>query len=185
MTRRGGLALLFAAWAGVAGADVYGFRGAEGVVFFTDAPTEHGFELLIREGTPPPPLHWSEFARREAERQGIDPRLVRALIHAESRANPAAVSPKGAQGLMQLMPATARELGVADPFHPNDNVRGGIRYLAQLIQRYPGRLDWALAAYNAGPGAVDRYRGIPPFPETRRYVTTVLDNYQRLRREEG
>ncbi|MHB8767349.1 MAG: lytic transglycosylase domain-containing protein [Deferrisomatales bacterium] len=185
---RRGLALLFAAAGAVVAApgqgraDIYALTSPDGVVSFTDAPTSPGYAVIIREGSPPP-LHWSEFAHREAERHGLDPGLVRAVIWTESREDPRAVSPKGAQGLMQLMPGTARELGVDDPLRPADNVRGGVRYLAALVDRYPGRLDWALAAYNAGPGAVDRHRGIPPYAETQAYVTRVLDAYRRIRND--
>ena len=98
----------------------------------------------------------------------------------ESRFDPFAISPKGAQGLMQLMPATADELDVDDPFDPAQNIEGGTRWLKRLIQLYEGDLDLALAAYNAGEGAVSRYGGIPPYRETQNYVRSVRERYQRL-----
>ncbi|HEV7501892.1 MAG TPA: lytic transglycosylase domain-containing protein [Vicinamibacteria bacterium] len=113
-----------------------------------------------------------------ARRHHLDPELVRAVVSVESGFRPDAVSPKGAQGLMQLMPATARSLGVKDPFDPADNVDGGVRYLRALIDRYDGDVKRALAAYNAGMGAVARHGGIPPYPETLVYVSKVLQRAQ-------
>jgi soluble lytic murein transglycosylase-like protein len=113
-----------------------------------------------------------------AQRHGLDPALVMAVIGVESGFQPEAVSPKGAQGLMQLMPGTARDMGVTDPFDPAANLDGGSRYLSSLVARYEGDLAKALAAYNAGMGAVARHRGVPPYAETRRYVREVLGRYQ-------
>jgi soluble lytic murein transglycosylase-like protein len=114
-----------------------------------------------------------------ARRHGLDPALVLALASVESGFQPKAVSPKGAQGLMQLMPATAASLGVADALDPETNLEGGSRYLAELITLYEGNLTKALAAYNAGPGAVKRHGGVPPYRETRAYVKKVLERYQK------
>src|SRR5687768_12489991 len=116
-----------------------------------------------------------------AQRHGLDPNLVLAVVGVESAFQPAAISHKGAQGLMQLMPATARELGVTDPLDPAQNLDGGTRYLRQLVARYGGDLGKALAAYNAGPGAVKRHRGVPPYRETHHYIDRVLKRYQRAR----
>jgi soluble lytic murein transglycosylase-like protein len=113
-----------------------------------------------------------------ARRHGLDPELVLAVIAVESAFRPDAVSPKGAQGLMQLMPRTAKELGVVDPLDPAANLDGGSRYLSSLLARYDGDLTRALAAYNAGMGAVARHRGVPPYAETRNYVRKVLGRYQ-------
>lgn len=111
---------------------------------------------------------------KAAGRYNLPPELIKGVIRAESNFKADAVSPAGAQGLMQLMPATARELGVTDPFDVDQNIDGGSRYLRQMLDRYGGNLRVALAAYNAGPGNVDKYGGEVPFPETRQYIGRVL-----------
>jgi soluble lytic murein transglycosylase-like protein len=118
---------------------------------------------------------YGEEIREIAAQYGLSPELVQAVIRAESAFNPRAVSPKGAQGLMQLMPQTASSLGVRDAFDPRQNIEGGVRHLRYLIDRYPGNLAFAVAAYNAGEQAVNNYRGIPPYAETQQYVRKVLD----------
>ena len=118
-----------------------------------------------------------DLAAAAARRHGLDPDLVMAVVSVESGFRPQAVSPKGAQGLMQLMPRTASSLGVADAFDPAQNLDGGARHLGQLLTLYGGDLARALAAYNAGEGAVDRHRGVPPYRETRAYVKKVLERY--------
>jgi soluble lytic murein transglycosylase-like protein len=120
-----------------------------------------------------------KLVREAADRHHVDPALVRAVIETESNWNPIALSNKGAGGLMQLIPTTARRFGVNDVFNPQQNIDGGVHYLKTLLERYNGNLDMALAAYNAGEGAVDRAHGIPAFRETRSYVQKVQSAYFR------
>ncbi len=117
-------------------------------------------------------------AEDAARRHGLDPALVLSVVAVESGFRPEAVSPKGAQGLMQLMPRTAASLGVSDAFDPEQNLDAGVRHLEALVRQYGGDLTRALAAYNAGQGAVARYGGVPPYPETRAYVRRVLERYR-------
>lgn len=128
-------------------------------------------------------VNFNDIVIQAAQNHGVDPKLVHAIISAESNYNPLAISSKGAQGLMQLMPATAKELGVSDSFDPIQNIDGGTRYIKELLDRYKGDLVRALAAYNAGPAAVDRAGGIPNFAETQLYVPKVLKTYYNLNRE--
>ena len=179
-----GLAVLGAAPAG-AGGGIFVFTDANGVTHFTNRPRDARFRPL--EDTDPigggirrrAPSDWryDGLIGLTARQHAVQPALVKAVIAAESNFDAAAVSHKGAQGLMQLMPQTAAELGVDDPFLPSENVRGGTLYLRQMIDRY-GDLERAVAAYNAGPAAVDRYGGIPPYQETRAYVRRVLTYYR-------
>ena len=108
----------------------------------------------------------------------VDPKLVKAVIRNESCFDRTATSSAGAEGLMQLMPATARSLGVEDSFQPQQNIRGGVEYLSELVTRYHNNLTLALAAYNAGPGAVAKYDGVPPYPETQKYIKRVMKSYR-------
>jgi soluble lytic murein transglycosylase-like protein len=129
-------------------------------------------------GTPAAAGKFTSPINAAAKRNELDPALLSAVVGQESGFQPRAISSAGAMGLMQLMPATARELGVRDPFDPAQNIDGGARYLRGLIDRYHGRLDLALAAYNAGPGAVDRFGAVPPYPETQAYVKNILATYR-------
>lgn len=137
--------------------------------------------VLTRLHIPAPKFTLNEIIAAAAQKHQISPAFVKSIIAAESGFSPAAVSPKGAVGLMQLMPETAREFG-ADPAVPEQNIDAGAHYLSWLLRRYAGKRDAmkrAIAAYNAGPGAVERYRGIPPYRETRTYVTRVLRFYKK------
>jgi soluble lytic murein transglycosylase-like protein len=125
----------------------------------------------------PAPKTLSDMVNSASDAHNIDPDLINSVIHAESNFNPRAVSPKGARGLMQLMPKTAGELGVNNSFDPNSNVDGGTKYLQELLQRYNYDMVKALAAYNAGPQRVDQYHGVPPYYETRAYVARIVRDF--------
>ena len=130
----------------------------------------------------PPSEAYEEIIQEAAAEYDIDAALIRAVMQAESAFHPYAVSRAGAEGLMQLMPALADEMGVTDSFDPRENIMGGVRYLKRLLEYHNGDLDLALASYNAGPGNVQRYGGVPPFRETRNYVKTIKALYKRSKR---
>ncbi len=123
---------------------------------------------------------YDSYIRASAQRHGVDPGLIKAMMHSESAFNPNARSPVGAQGLMQLMPATARRFKVSNPWNPADNIEGSAKYIAWLMKRFNNNVEFAVAGYNAGEGNVDKYNGIPPFKETRNYVKNVMSRYHSL-----
>jgi soluble lytic murein transglycosylase-like protein len=170
----------------VVNADVYVFKDNDGVLTFTNVPTHPGYRRVLRESNPPPAPFYSstlfnEMIQSAATRYHIDADLVRAVIKVESDFNSNARSNKGAMGLMQLMPETARLHNVLNAFDPNANIEGGVRHLRTLLGRYQGDIELSLAAYNAGVNAVEKHRGIPPFAETREYVRRVLRAYDTYR----
>ena len=178
-------------------ADIYRYVDEEGIVHFTDAPTDKRYIVFMRDlkkdkalrtklkyASSVNPAVFEQLIKTCSDKYGVNPCLVKAVIHAESGYNPNAVSSKGASGLMQLMPATARSLKVADRFNPKDNVEGGVKYLRFLLDTFRGDVSLAVAAYNAGLGSVAKYGGIPPYNETRTYVTRVL-SYMKSYQESG
>lgn len=182
-----GIGVLTAWWLlvgrGPAEGQVYMYVDQEGVAHFTNAPTKREFKLF-QEGQLPkrsrtPSTMYETLIHSTAKEHGMDPALIQAVIQAESNFDPYAVSRKGAQGLMQLLPQTAWALSVQNPFDPKANIKGGTSYLRQLLDRFSGDLSLALAAYNAGEDAVLRYGGIPPYQETKQYVTKVLSLYNK------
>ncbi len=173
------------ALAGPAQAQIYTWRDASGTLVLSNVPqggaAPKSYAVPSSKGVRATVYVAHERSRQfdpiiklHAARHGIRADLVRAVVQVESAFNPSAVSPKGAMGLMQLMPATAQELGVGNPFNPEENIRGGVTYLRRLLDRYDNKEELALAAYNAGPGAVDKYgETIPPYRETRSYVSKI------------
>lgn len=148
-----------------------------------DLPRLGSLDISLPSTVPKMRTHgrFEDIVRQAAAANGVDPNLVDAIVVNESGFNPEATSGAGAQGLMQLMPATAAALGVDNPYDPVQNIGAGTRYLRQLLDRFGGDVRLAVAAYNAGPGAVDQYGGVPPYAETRRYVERVLERYMRTR----
>jgi soluble lytic murein transglycosylase-like protein len=157
---------------------------------YADVPTEEIAGYETEEIIPPVPapvtssvvseaMSLGELVEHASQRNKVDAELVLSVIRAESAFRANAISSKGAQGLMQLMPQTAMELGVRNPFDPAANIEGGTRYLRQLLDRYNNDLSKALAAYNAGPGPVDQYHGVPPYSETRAYLAKVIADFNR------
>lgn len=166
-------------------ADIYVHMDSEGVLHFTNTPTSSNYKIFIKEK---PPLSsnsdvtdgsnsYDDLITEASQSHGVPFPLLKALIKIESDFNPRAISSAGAIGLMQIMPENINALNIKNPFDPWENIMGGARYLKQLITRFNGKLPMALAAYNAGPNIVDRYKRIPPFKETENYVKKVMEYY--------
>jgi len=174
------------AWAG----SMYQFEDEQGVIHYTNVPGDPRYSFVRKDPEPTvvqPTTEgvassqgvraFAQLIRAAAERYGVETRLIEAIVQAESAGNPAAVSRKGARGLMQLMPERAALLGVRNSFDPSQNVDGGVRHMRDLLQSFGGDVTLALAAYNAGEAAVRSYGGVPPYPETREYVRRVRALY--------
>lgn len=168
-------------------ADIYKYIDSNGVLHFTNAPTSSQYRIYIKE-SPRISLQTASRGKYEpiiheaSRRHGISAHLLNAIIKVESDYNPRAISRKGAKGLMQIMPETTKMLNIVDVFDPWENIMGGARYFKELFNRYGGKLPLALAAYNAGPSAVDRFGSIPPFQETEAYVEKVIRYYYQFKR---
>lgn len=194
------LCLLLSSLSAVA-SDIYGFVDGEGVAHYSNVPDSGRYQLVLRNRedyvaktddryrlrgsgkvSAPTELPYSELITRESSSLKLDPSLVHAVVYAESRYNPLAVSPKGAVGLMQLLPETAKRYQIEDLKRPEDNIRAGTRYLSDLLTLFDGNVSLALAAYNAGENAVIRHGNrIPPYAETRDYVPRVLRRYEEIK----
>lgn len=173
-------------------ADIYKYVDGEGVVHFSNVRHTANYSLFMKEAPASPGARsagrtagydgsgWmGDYVTRYCKSQNVSPALVHAIIKAESDGRRTAVSTKGAKGVMQLMPFTSRQMNVNDPFDPIENVEGGIKYLKELLETFDGNMTHAVAAYNAGPAAVRKYGGVPPYKETRLYVQRVLGLYRK------
>jgi hypothetical protein len=178
-------------YASPASADIYKYIDENGVSCYTDAPMGKKTVKVLKEkkgtarqgesfSSEPTAENrdYSAYVERAASKYEIEPELIRAVIKAESNGNHRAVSSKGAMGLMQLMPSTADDMNVVNPFNPEENIEGGTRYLRFLLEKFNGDLTLALAAYNAGPKTVEKYRTVPPISETKQYVKKILSIFR-------
>ncbi|MCW7754972.1 lytic transglycosylase domain-containing protein [Desulfobotulus sp. H1] len=182
------LVSLFCLFSSTCFSDIYMYVDEKGVVRFTNAPTSSRYKVFLKEeggdrnDSMGPLTFYDENIKIAADYHGIDPLLVKAVVRVESSFNPLAVSPKGAKGLMQLMPSTIKDLGVKDPFNPRENIMAGTRYLRMMLDVFDQDTELALAAYNAGPSNVRRYEGVPPFRETQDYIRRVFSFWEEYSR---
>lgn len=166
---------------GSAHAELRQYIDANGVMRFKNIPS--GVEQKLINSKELQQCQYDNIIRQAGGAYGVNCALIKAIIHAESNFNPRAVSPKGAQGLMQIMPENNAALSISDPFNPQQNIMGGTKYLKRMLNRYQDNLSLALAAFNAGPTAVDKYQKIPPYEETRTYITNVHNLYLYYRQQ--
>lgn len=175
------LMVLFVGDGRSASADIYCYKDENGVLHFTNRRTDSRYRLFSRSARRSPAQYIADFSDiidRAAKKYRVDSCLIKAIIKAESDFDHTAVSHKGAQGLMQLMPETAEDMAVMNPFDPEENILGGTRYFSMLLKRFKNDKVLALAAYNAGPERVETFSGIPPFPETQDFVKKVMAYYR-------
>ncbi|MFO7840159.1 MAG: lytic transglycosylase domain-containing protein [Desulfosalsimonadaceae bacterium] len=171
-------------------ADIYSYVDENGVLHFSNTPTTARYQYHSPEAgadisATPDTGRFDPYIREAANRYGLNFALVKAVVCTESRFKPAAVSRAGAIGLMQIMPANLNELQLSDPYNPRANIMAGAGYLKSLLERFNNDLRLSLAAYNAGPGVVERYQGVPPYRETQNYIKRVMKHYRRFRRMEN
>jgi soluble lytic murein transglycosylase-like protein len=168
-------------------ANIYMRRGKNGTVYFSNVPVSNGYKVFMRTASKyknksSKILKYRKLIQKAAKKYGVNSLLISAVVRAESGYKKSAVSDKGAEGLMQLMPATQRMLNVSNPFNPAQNIFAGTKYLKSLLVKYNGNMPLALAAYNAGKNAVKQYGGIPPYTQTQNYVKEVVDYYNRYKK---
>lgn len=171
-------------------ADIFVKVGKNGTVYFSNVPVSSDYKLYMVTERPVQKFNnrkvpYKKIIIGASDKYNVSAKLIEAVINVESGFNKNAVSDKGAEGLMQIMPETQKDLNISSPFNPSDNIYGGTKYLKSLLVKYGGNLSSALAAYNAGSEAVDRYGGIPPYMETQNYVKDVLHYYYKSKRENG
>ena len=164
-------------------ADIYKQIDDNGVIHFTNVPSGKGYTKILSENNPQIYGEYDQIISNKSYKYNIEPAIIKAVITAESNWDPSAISRKGAIGLMQLMPTTAEDMQVSNPFDPEENIEGGTKYLRHLLNRFNGDLDLALAAYNAGPAKVEKSGGIPAIPETIQYIKKVNRIYNGRSRE--
>lgn len=172
---------------GVAEAEIYTYMDENGVRHYSNAPTSSRYQYEAPEVGSHSPGYTSAqqfdtFIHDAAKLYGLEFALVKAIVRVESNFDPAAISEAGAIGLMQIMPANLKAFRLHDPYNPRSNIMAGARYLKSLLDRYDNNLKLSLAAYNAGPGAVERFNGVPPYPETQNYINRVMGQYARYKR---
>lgn len=179
--------VLFLAFHMEVSADIYMFVDKEGGIHFTNVPTSSDYVLFIKERPDRPSSaivdqnQYDPIIKEASQKYDVPFSLLKAMIKVESGFDPNAVSRKGAVGLMQIMPENHRRLNIIDPYDPRENIMGGSRYIKELLNKFQGKLQLALAAYNAGPTVVDRYQAIPPYQETESYVKQVMNCYYALK----
>lgn len=166
---------------------IYVYIDQNGDLFYTNRPTASNNKIYVKKRPSPilkheVPNRYDHIVKKASKHYGLSPSLIKAVIKVESDYNPNAVSKSGAMGLMQIMPENARNLELQHPFNPGENIMAGVRYLKHLMNRFDGKLILALAAYNAGPGNVERFETIPPFQETEDFVARVMMYYHALKR---
>lgn len=165
-------------------ADIYRYKDENGIWHFTNIKSEKRYKLYIKSYSEKPSQFIKKYGsiiEQASSRFSVEPSLIKAVIKAESGFQNNATSHKGAKGLMQLMPKTADDMAVENPFNPEENIFGGTRYLSILLERFKNNMRLALAAYNAGPEKVEEYKGVPPFPETKTFIKRVLNYFEEYR----
>ncbi len=172
------ISIIIIASGGPSFADIYKHVDKDGVSHFTNVPDHDNYTLIIAEPSPSSATNYDNIIRKKSGKYNVEPAIIKAVITAESNWDPRALSKKGAIGLMQLMPATAKEMKITDPYDPEENIEAGTRYLRYLLDRFNGDLDLALAGYNAGPTRVEKAGGIPSILETRMFVKSVKGFYK-------